>query len=82
MQVSKAIKIAIRYHFGGAAGFEPEIYNRLLESDESVNIDNIEFTDIDPLIIVWSTFNGYDVYDLITSIQALIDDIVAEFSGE
>ena len=80
--MQKAINIAIRYHFANAAGFESEIYNRLLESDESVNIDNIEFTDIDPLIIVWSTFNGYDVYDLMTSIQALIDDIVAEFSGE
>ena len=80
--MQKAINIAIRYHFANAAGFESQIYNRLLEFDESVNIDNIEFTDIDPLIVVWSTFNGYDVYDLMTSIQALIDDIVAEFSGE
>lgn len=80
--MQKAINIAIRYHFANAAGFESQIYNRLLESDESINIHNIEFTDIDPLIVVWSTFNGYDVYDLMTSIQALIDDIVAEFSGE
>lgn len=82
MQKEKAINIAIRYHFANAAGFESQIYNRLLEFDKSVNIDNIEFTDINPSITVWSTFARFYYPDLMTSIDFLINDIVAEFSGD
>lgn len=80
--MQKAINIAIRYHFANSAGFESQIYNRLLEFDKSVNIDNIEFADINPSITVWSTFVRFYYPDLMTSIDLLIDDIVAEFSGD
>lgn len=85
MLVSKAIKIAIRYHFGGAAGFEPEIYNKLLELADNNPfdiIDSVNFQDINPDIYVWEPFEDMTNSTFMGSIDSLVDDIVAEFSGE
>ncbi len=80
MLVSKAIKVAIRHHFGGARGFEQEIYTRLMD----INADNCDkgFSDINPDIYVWPPFKDYPIETILMSVDRLIDDIIAETIGE
>ena len=85
MQVSSAIKIAIRYHFGAAVGFEQAIYNRLsdlLNTNAFDLVNSEQFQDINPDIYVWHIFEDFLNCTLMDVIDSLVDDIVAEFSGE
>lgn len=81
MRISKAIKIAIRTYFGNAAGFEFEIYNRLCETNEDAVMD-IDFSDIGPDIYVSTFVEDFDVDQLQAAVGQLVNNIVAEFSGE
>lgn len=85
MRVLKAVSVAIRYHFGNALGFEREIYDKLLELADNNPfdiIDSANFHDINPDIYVWNVFEDMPNRSFIDLIDSLINDIIAEFSGE
>lgn len=82
MNVSTAIKIAIRVYFANSRGFEKQIYDLLTDQNVRANIQTVDFSDINADIYVYYPFEDFTIDALLNCVDALIDDIIAEISGE
>lgn len=82
MRVTTAIEIAIRVYFANCRGFEKQIYDLLTDKDLDADIQTIDFSDIYANIYVYYPFEGFTVETILNCVDALVNDIIVEFSRE
>jgi hypothetical protein len=82
MRVSTAVKVAIRQYFACARGFEQQVYDLLMGTNLTVDIQTVDFCGIDSNIHVYYPYENFTVETLLNCVDSLIDDIIAETIGE
>jgi hypothetical protein len=82
MKVSKAVNVSVRVYFACVRGFEQQVYDLLMDTNLTVDIQTVDFCGIDSNIHVYYPFENFTVETILNCIDALIDDIIAETIGE